>query len=83
MKHLKAYESFDMRREKCDRCGGPTNNSTTMSIFNTDVICMGCKEEEKKDPEYHLACKAEEQAYLSGDRNFKGVMPDYRPIKRN
>ncbi len=81
MKHLKAYESFDMRREKCDRCGGPTNNSTTMSIFNTDVICMSCKEEEKKDPEYGAASLAEIEAYRKGVKDFRGVMPDYKPLK--
>ncbi len=83
MKHLKTYESFDMRRDNCDRCGGPTNNSTTMSIFNTDVICMSCKEEEKKDPEYGAASLAEQEAYRKGIRNYTGVMPDYTPIKRN
>jgi hypothetical protein len=83
MKYLKVYDSFDMRREKCDRCGGPTNNSTTMSIFNTDVICMSCKEEERKDPEYKAASIAEEEAYKSGVKNYSGVMPDYKPIKRN
>ncbi len=76
-------ESFDMYREKCDRCGGSTNNSTTMSIFNTDVICMSCKDEERKDPEYKPAEATERIAYMSGDRNFKGVMPNYTPIKRN
>jgi len=83
MKHLKAYESFDMYREKCDRCGGSTNNSTTMSIFNTDVICVSCKDEERKDPEYKAASLAEEEAYRNGVKNYPGVMPDYTPIKRN
>ena len=60
-----------MYREKCDRCGGSTNNSTTMSIFNTDVICMSCKDEERKDPEYKAASLAEEEAYKKGVQNLK------------
>lgn len=76
-------ESFDMRRDNCDRCGQPTNNVTIMSIFNEDVICLKCKEEEKKDPEYQLAVEAEKESIIRNDRNFKGIMPNYKPIKRN
>jgi len=83
MKNLKKFESFFMYREFCDRCKGSTNNTTTQSMFNEEVICMKCKDEEIKDPEYDAACKADQEAYLSGERNFKGVMPDYTPIKRN
>lgn len=72
-----------MYREFCDRCKGPTNRETTQSIFNEDVICMKCKKEERKDPEYEAAERADYEAYISGERNFKGVMPDYKPIKRN
>ena len=75
-------ESFGMKRENCDRCGQPTNGSTTMSIFNEDVICMPCKKEEKNDPDYEAASQAEMQAVRNGDNNFKGVYPDYKPIIR-
>ncbi len=78
MKHLKTYES--MFRNNCDRCHKPTGGVTTMSIFNEDVICMNCKNEEKEDPEYEAACIAEREATLSGDLNFKGAIPDYKPI---
>lgn len=90
MKYLKKYneisvtnESFGMYRELCDRCKEPTNNITTQSMFNEDVICMKCKEEEKKDPEYKAAEEAEREALQRGDRNYKGIMPDYKPINRN
>jgi len=83
MKNLKTFESFSMQRDNCDRCKGPTNNSTTQSMFNEDVICMNCKDLEIKDPEYDAACKGDQEAYLSGERNFKGVMPDYKPLVRN
>ncbi len=75
-------ESFGMNKENCDRCGKPTGGTTTMGIFNEDVICTPCKEEEKKDPDYEAACLAEQQAVSRGDYNFKGVYPDYTPIIR-
>lgn len=75
-------ESFGMQRDNCDRCGKSTNGSTIMSIFNEDVICSSCKEEEKQDPEYEAASLAEIEAVRAGDRNFKGAIPDYKPLKR-
>jgi hypothetical protein len=33
----------------CDRCYKSTN-STIMSMLNTQIICLGCKDEERKDP---------------------------------
>jgi hypothetical protein len=83
MKNLKKFESFFMYREFCDRCKGSTNNTTTQSMFNEQVICMYCKDEEKKDPEYEAAERADYEASRAGIKNFKGVMPDYTPIKRN
>ena len=83
MKHLKTYESFDMYREKCDRCGGSTDNKTTQSMFNEQVICMVCKGQEKKDPEYEAAERADYEASKAGIKNFKGALPDYTPLKRN
>ena len=71
-----------MNRENCDRCGRPTNGITIMSIFNEDVICMPCKELEKKDPDYKAASLAEMQAVRNGDNNFKGIYPDYKPLIR-
>ena len=52
-----------------------------MSIFNEDVICMPCKKEEKNDPDYEAASQAEMQAVRNGDNNFKGVYPNYKPLK--
>jgi hypothetical protein len=74
--------SNSMRRENCDRCGNSTRGVTTMSIFNQDVICMDCKDEERKDPEYKAASKAEADAYRQGVRNYQGAMPDYKPLSK-
>ncbi len=73
-------ESFDMNKSNCDRCGKSTNGTTIMSIFNDDVICMSCKEKEKQDPEYKAASKAEIEAVRRGEKNFKGAIPDYKPL---
>jgi hypothetical protein len=81
MKHLKTYESFGMRRDNCDRCGQSTNGVTTMSVFNEDVICMDCKKEEKNDPEYGAAVEAENEEIRKGNTNYKGAIPDYKPLK--
>jgi hypothetical protein len=81
MKNLKTFESFGMRRDNCDRCGEPTNGVTTMSVFNEDVICMDCKKEEKNDPEYGAAVEAESEEIRKGNNNYKGSMPNYKPLK--
>ena len=82
MNNLKNFESFGMNRDECDRCGKPTGGTTIMSTFNQDVICMPCKEEEKKDPDYDAAVRAEQEAMRRGDYNFPGVYPDYKPLRR-
>lgn len=76
-------ESFEMSKSACDRCGGSTNNVTTMSIFNQDIICMDCKREEVKDPEYKAASKEEWDAVRRGIRDYPGAIPNYKPIKSN
>jgi hypothetical protein len=81
MKNLKTYESFGMRRDNCDRCGQSTNGVTTMSVFNEDVICMDCKKEEKNDPEYGAAVEAESEEIRKGNTNYKGAIPNYKPLK--
>jgi ArsR family metal-binding transcriptional regulator len=82
MRHLIKFESFRMNKENCDRCGEATGGSTIMSIFNQDVICMPCKEEEKLDPDYNIASLAELQAMRDGIVDFPGAFPDYKPLKR-
>ena len=73
-------ESFSMNKSVCDRCHKPTGGVTIMSIFNQDVICMNCKNEEKEDPEYEAACIAEREAVMKGEMNFPGAIPNYKPL---
>lgn len=60
------------RKKVCDRCGAPLT-VRTMSMFNTDVICMDCKKKERDRPDYHKAVEADNAAIRRGDRNFKGI----------
>jgi hypothetical protein len=72
MKYIKTYENFGMNKSICDRCSRSTDGVTTMSIFNQDVICKDCKEEEKNHPNYELACELERKAIKNGDFNYPG-----------
>ena len=85
MKHIKKFnesDAFSMYRENCDRCGRSTNNNTIMSIFNQDIICMNCKKEEEKDPEFKAAQEAEFNAVRSGITDYKGAIPNYKPLPK-
>ena len=62
-----------MDKKFCDRCHKPLNGCSIMSMFNEDIICMKCKMEEKKDPRYEKALKAERDACAHGNFNFKGI----------
>lgn len=58
--------------QNCQRCGEPTI-ATIVSMFNTEEICMDCKDAEKRRPDYGEACRAEREALRCGERNFAGV----------
>lgn len=49
---LRTFEAFSMHRDRCDRCKLKTHNVTTQSMFNDDVICNNCLQDEKSDPDY-------------------------------
>lgn len=57
----------------CDRCGGSLADGRTMSMFNTETICMACADAERKRADYKAAQEAERAAVKAGDWNFKGV----------
>lgn len=56
----------------CARCGKETSMHT-MSMFNSDDICLECLEKEKAHPQYREACEAVRSAEREGDYNFKGI----------
>ena len=60
-------------QKNCDRCGKPLTGGRTMSMFNTDTICLECADAERKRADYEAARVAERAAVAAGDRNFKGI----------
>jgi len=57
----------------CDRCGKSLAGGRTMSMFNTQTICLACADEERKRPDYERARKADQEAVKAGDWNFEGI----------
>jgi len=58
---------------RCDRCGGSLELGRTMSIFNTECICMTCKANERVDPRYNDAVAKEREETLKGNLNYPGI----------
>jgi len=59
--------------QTCERCGKPTI-ATTMSMLNTQMICLDCDKAERLDPRYAEAKAAEEAAVRSGNYNYPGIL---------
>jgi len=57
---------------KCDRCKEEVR-TTTMSMFNVDVICMSCKVTERNHPDYKKAVEREREELMKGNWNFEGI----------
>lgn len=55
----------------CQRCFKKTN-TTTMSIFNTQMICPECKQNEKNHPDYLTAKEYELLHVKSKNYNYEG-----------
>ena len=57
----------------CDRCGKRLGPARIMSMYNTDIICMDCKEKESKRPDYKKAVEADNEQIRIGNYNFGGI----------
>ena len=57
----------------CDRCGKPLGKVRITSMYNTDTICMACKEAETKRPDYKKACDADNAEIRKKNYNFEGI----------
>ncbi len=57
----------------CDRCHGSLEGGRTMSMYNTDCICIKCKEEETKRPDYKKAVNADHEEIKKGNYNYSGI----------
>ncbi len=42
-------------------------------MFNTDCICLACKEKEMARSDYAKAVKAEREELKKGNYNYKGI----------
>lgn len=63
-----------MHRDNCDRCQRPvTNGKTFLSYFNKQVICEGCKSDEKSHADYNKAVQADIDSCKKGNFNFDGI----------
>lgn len=60
-------------QQHCDRCGGNLKGGRIMSAYNTECLCMACKEKETKQPDYHEAIEAERAEIKKGNYNYKGI----------
>ena len=56
----------------CQRCGKEALAHIT-SMFNTQIICIDCKEKERQHPLYEKAVAADTAAIRQGDYNFPGI----------
>jgi hypothetical protein len=60
-------------QENCDRCGKSIKEGRTMSMFNTQCICMECKKKETQRADYRDAVNAELEEIKKGNYNYKGI----------
>ena len=44
-----------------------------MSMFNTECICMKCKQAEMEQEDYNKACEEECKAVNNGVKNYLGI----------
>lgn len=60
-------------QKTCDRCSSSLDGGRIMSMFNTDCICLSCKEKEKARKDYKKAVQAELDEVKKGNTNYKGI----------
>ena len=60
------------RYNECHRCNKETS-ALIGSMFNTQMICLECKEKETKHPRYEEAVKREYEEVLKGNYNYEGL----------
>jgi hypothetical protein len=71
---MSAERFGDFWPTNCSRCHADLNKTaSTMSVFNTDVICLNCKTDEQQAPGYEAAADSEREACRHGHYNHPGV----------
>lgn len=69
VEHARSFFS----RKTCERCKQKIEDGRTMSMFNSETICLWCKEVEELHPQYDEACKADKMASRKGIKYFCGI----------
>ena len=57
----------------CDRCGNSLAEGRIMSMFNTQCICLACKDKEMERADYDQAVQADHEEIRKGNYNFQGI----------
>jgi hypothetical protein len=57
---------------KCQRCNTQTS-AHTVSYFNTQEICIDCRDKERKHPQFEEARAREHGEVMRGNLNFRGI----------
>ena len=60
------------QKSHCNQCRKRLDVRIT-SMFNTDILCMACKEKEEAHPAYERVQNAEHDAVRKGNLNFPGI----------
>jgi len=60
-------------QKTCDRCGNSLVGGRIMSMYNTDCICLACKEKERERVDYQEAVQADLDEAKKGNMNYKGI----------
>ena len=71
MKNMKKDDFLS--KEVCDRCGNKLTVARILSDFNTDCLCLDCKDKEKLNPAYEIAKAIEVNQGKNGNFNFEGI----------
>lgn len=58
--------------EQCARCGDKLTG-WSMSYFDSERVCIYCKDVERNHPQHKEAIRREEQAVRNGNFNFSGI----------
>ena len=72
MRRTWRLENGRLNPHRCQRCQATTDH-TIMSMFNTQIISMACKDKERRHPRYHEAVNADCEAVQRGNTNFLGI----------
>lgn len=74
-------DMYEQMRRGCARCGAKTN-AMIMSMYSEAMICMDCKDKEKKRPDYDQAVKKDLNEY-AGRLDAQGMSAHADSVRKN